>query len=90
CILSSGCTPTKCGRAISDNVVILEGAQRLAELGLSLAGSDGGETYGSFDYTSLLYLSDYGVDFGGGRFVFMDPNNNRTVEAHALSTGRAA
>ncbi|MGH0127926.1 UNVERIFIED_CONTAM: hypothetical protein FKN15_039283 [Acipenser sinensis] len=37
-------------------------------------------TYGSFDYTSLLYLSDYGSDFGGGRFVFMDGVANRTVE----------
>ena len=37
-------------------------------------------TYGSFDYTSLLYLSDYGSDFTGGRFVFMDQNGNRTVE----------
>lgn len=40
-------------------------------------------TYGSFDYTSLLYLSDYGSDFTGGRFVFMDPNGNRTVEPRA-------
>uniref|UniRef100_A0A9J8BQ96 2-oxoglutarate and iron dependent oxygenase domain containing 3 n=1 Tax=Cyprinus carpio carpio TaxID=630221 RepID=A0A9J8BQ96_CYPCA len=154
-----GCTPTKCGRAITDSVVTLEEAQklrRLAERGLSLAGSDGGasildlhsgalsmgkqfvniyrdvrsriqkiiaetfgldskqmyltkptffsrinstsaktthdeywhphidkETYGSFDYTSLLYLSDYGLEFGGGRFVFMDPSSNRTVEPRA-------
>lgn len=173
-----GCTPTKCGRAVSDNVVTLEEAQnlrRLAEQGLSLAGSDGGasildlhsgalsmgkqfvnvyryfkdqirdvfteedfqlysdvrgriqmaiaetfgldssqmyltkptffsrinstsaktthdeywhphidkETYGSFDYTSLLYLSDYGVDFGGGRFVFMDSSSNKSVEPRA-------
>ncbi|XP_068161993.1 2-oxoglutarate and iron-dependent oxygenase domain-containing protein 3 [Antennarius striatus] len=40
-------------------------------------------TYGSFDYTSLLYLSDYGIDFTGGRFVFMDQNGNRTVEPRA-------
>uniref|UniRef100_A0A3Q3VX23 Fe2OG dioxygenase domain-containing protein n=1 Tax=Mola mola TaxID=94237 RepID=A0A3Q3VX23_MOLML len=40
-------------------------------------------TYGSFDYTSLLYLSDYGSDFTGGRFVFMDQNSNRTVEPRA-------
>uniref|UniRef100_A0A668TI81 Fe2OG dioxygenase domain-containing protein n=1 Tax=Oreochromis aureus TaxID=47969 RepID=A0A668TI81_OREAU len=40
-------------------------------------------TYGSFDYTSLLYLSDYGSDFTGGRFVFMDQNGNRTVEPRA-------
>ncbi|XP_076154600.1 2-oxoglutarate and iron-dependent oxygenase domain-containing protein 3 [Alosa pseudoharengus] len=40
-------------------------------------------TYGSFDYTSLLYLSDYGSDFGGGRFIFMDASGNRTVEPRA-------
>ncbi|XP_075313225.1 2-oxoglutarate and iron-dependent oxygenase domain-containing protein 3-like [Odontesthes bonariensis] len=40
-------------------------------------------TYGSFDYTSLLYLSDYGSDFTGGRFVFMDENGTRTVEPRA-------
>ncbi|KAG7491686.1 hypothetical protein MATL_G00006820 [Megalops atlanticus] len=40
-------------------------------------------TYGSFDYTSLLYLSDYGSDFGGGRFIFMDTDGNRTVEPRA-------
>ncbi|XP_076855310.1 2-oxoglutarate and iron-dependent oxygenase domain-containing protein 3 [Brachyhypopomus gauderio] len=40
-------------------------------------------TYGSFDYTSLLYLTDYNVDFGGGRFIFMDQNGNRTVEPRA-------
>uniref|UniRef100_A0A8C7KAW8 2-oxoglutarate and iron dependent oxygenase domain containing 3 n=1 Tax=Oncorhynchus kisutch TaxID=8019 RepID=A0A8C7KAW8_ONCKI len=40
-------------------------------------------TYGSFDYTSLLYLSDYGTDFTGGRFIFMDSNGNRTVEPRA-------
>ncbi|XP_072522907.1 2-oxoglutarate and iron-dependent oxygenase domain-containing protein 3 isoform X2 [Salminus brasiliensis] len=173
-----GCTPKKCGRAVTDSVVTKEEAQalkRLAERGLSLGGSDGGAsildlhsgalsmgkkfvniyryfsdqirdvfteedfklyrdvrgriqsviaeafgldssqmyltkptffsrinstdaktthdeywhphidkvTYGSFDYTSLLYLTDYGVDFGGGRFIFMDPNSNRTVEPRA-------
>uniref|UniRef100_A0A8C2UE05 2-oxoglutarate and iron dependent oxygenase domain containing 3 n=1 Tax=Coturnix japonica TaxID=93934 RepID=A0A8C2UE05_COTJA len=41
------------------------------------------ETYGSFDYTSLLYLSDYAEDFGGGRFVFMDAGSNKTVEPQA-------
>lgn len=44
-------------------------------------------TYGSFDYTSLLYLSDYLDDFGGGRFVFMEEGVNRTVEPRA---GRAS
>uniref|UniRef100_A0A8C0ED05 2-oxoglutarate and iron dependent oxygenase domain containing 3 n=1 Tax=Bubo bubo TaxID=30461 RepID=A0A8C0ED05_BUBBB len=40
-------------------------------------------TYGSFDYTSLLYLSDYTEDFGGGRFVFMDTGSNKTIEPRA-------
>ncbi|XP_006886185.1 PREDICTED: 2-oxoglutarate and iron-dependent oxygenase domain-containing protein 3 [Elephantulus edwardii] len=40
-------------------------------------------TYGSFDYTSLLYLSDYMEDFGGGRFVFMEERANKTVEPRA-------
>lgn len=43
-------------------------------------------TYGSFDYTSLLYLSDYLDDFGGGRFVFVEEGANKTVEPRA---GRA-
>lgn len=38
------------------------------------------ETYGSFHYTSLLYLADYGRDFHGGRFVFLGPERNITVE----------
>ncbi|XP_074475256.1 2-oxoglutarate and iron-dependent oxygenase domain-containing protein 3 [Sebastes fasciatus] len=173
-----GCTPQKCGRAVTDGVVSREEAEvlkRLAERGLALAGSEGGAsildlhsgalsmgkqfvniyryfgdqigdvftqedfllyrnvrgriqaviaetfgldptlmyltkptffsrinstiaktqhdeywhphidkvTYGSFDYTSLLYLSDYGSDFTGGRFIFMDQNGNRTVEPRA-------
>ncbi|XP_051694758.1 2-oxoglutarate and iron-dependent oxygenase domain-containing protein 3 isoform X3 [Oryctolagus cuniculus] len=40
-------------------------------------------TYGSFDYTSLLYLSDYLEDFGGGRFVFVEEGANKTVEPRA-------
>lgn len=43
-------------------------------------------TYGSFDYTSLLYLSDYLDDFGGGRFVFVEEGANRTVEPRAGRT----
>lgn len=30
------------------------------------------ETYSSFHYTSLLYLNDFGKDFTGGRFAFID------------------
>jgi len=42
-------------------------------------------TYESFHYTSLLYLSDHGVEFEGGRLVFLDgpldkPTNNVTLE----------
>jgi hypothetical protein len=39
------------------------------------------ETYEAFHYTSLLYLNDYGIDFQGGRFLFLDlDSTNRTVE----------
>ncbi|XP_037522755.1 2-oxoglutarate and iron-dependent oxygenase domain-containing protein 3 [Rhipicephalus sanguineus] len=39
------------------------------------------EQYGSFHYTSLLYLTDYNADFGGGRLVFVDgTRGNATVE----------
>ncbi|XP_039262518.2 2-oxoglutarate and iron-dependent oxygenase domain-containing protein 3-like [Styela clava] len=31
--------------------------------------------YGSFDYTSLLYLTSYKKDFEGGRFIFDDANS---------------
>ncbi|WAQ96774.1 OGFD3-like protein [Mya arenaria] len=37
-------------------------------------------TYGSFFYTSLLYLTTYGTDFTGGRFIFTDQGHNMTVE----------
>jgi hypothetical protein len=30
------------------------------------------ETYENFHYTSLLYLTDLGIDFKGGSFVFVD------------------
>lgn len=38
------------------------------------------DTYESFHYTSLLYLSDYEQDFTGGRFNFVDENRNMTIE----------
>ncbi|XP_076035508.1 2-oxoglutarate and iron-dependent oxygenase domain-containing protein 3-like isoform X2 [Oratosquilla oratoria] len=38
------------------------------------------DTYESFHYTSLLYLTDYGFDFDGGRFIFVDKEGNKTVE----------
>lgn len=33
------------------------------------------ETYPTFHYTSLLYLTDHGDDFEGGEFVFVDGND---------------
>ncbi|XP_074648552.1 2-oxoglutarate and iron-dependent oxygenase domain-containing protein 3-like [Tubulanus polymorphus] len=38
------------------------------------------ETYGTFHYTSLLYLTDYDKDFTGGRFIFVDKSKNITIE----------
>ncbi|GLV40807.1 hypothetical protein CBL_13690 [Carabus blaptoides fortunei] len=39
------------------------------------------ETYQSFHYTSLLYLSDYEQDFTGGRLIWIDsPKVNITLE----------
>ena len=40
------------------------------------------ETYPSFHYTSLLYLTDFGEDFKGGEFVFVDSSDktNKTIE----------
>ena len=35
--------------------------------------------YGSFDYTALIYLTTYGNDFEGGRFIF-DGKHNVTIE----------
>lgn len=40
-------------------------------------------TYKTFYYTSLLYLSEYGADFMGGRFTFIDKRSNKTVEPKA-------
>ncbi|CAG0892539.1 unnamed protein product, partial [Darwinula stevensoni] len=38
------------------------------------------EVYDDFHYTSLLYLSNYGDDFTGGRFMYIDQDGvNRTV-----------
>ncbi|CAG2171379.1 unnamed protein product [Oppiella nova] len=36
-------------------------------------------TYKSFHFTSLLYLSTYGEDFSGGRFLFTDETSNNTI-----------
>ncbi|KAK3712194.1 hypothetical protein QZH41_006453 [Actinostola sp. cb2023] len=43
------------------------------------------ETYGSFYYTSLVYLTDFAKNFTGGRFIFVDKNSNHTIEPR---TGR--
>ncbi|XP_014671387.1 PREDICTED: 2-oxoglutarate and iron-dependent oxygenase domain-containing protein 3-like isoform X2 [Priapulus caudatus] len=45
------------------------------------------ETYGSFFYTSLLYLTNHNIDYTGGRFIFNDADANRTVEPR---TGRVS
>ena len=34
-------------------------------------------TYPEFHYTSLLYLTDHGLDFKGGEFIFVDEKLNR-------------
>lgn len=47
---------------------------------MSLLSFSEQKTYETFDYTSLLYLTDYDVDFKGGRFVFIDDKANSTVE----------
>ncbi|XP_037029477.1 2-oxoglutarate and iron-dependent oxygenase domain-containing protein 3-like [Bradysia coprophila] len=49
------------------------------------------ETYGSFHYTSLLYLSDFGKDFNGGRFVFEDgAEHNKTLYTIEPKKGRVS
>jgi len=37
------------------------------------------DTYVSFHYTSLLYLSNHGSDFEGGRFKFLESDNSTVV-----------
>ena len=32
-----------------------------------------------YDYSALLYLSDYGSDFEGGKFAFEDEDGTTTV-----------
>ncbi|XP_037959568.1 2-oxoglutarate and iron-dependent oxygenase domain-containing protein 3-like [Teleopsis dalmanni] len=49
------------------------------------------ETYESFHYTSLLYLTTYKKDFGGGRFVFVDgTHKNRTTSIIEPKLGRVS
>eukprot|EP01120_Amphizonella_sp_Union-15-10_P017019 TRINITY_DN9302_c0_g1_i1.p1 TRINITY_DN9302_c0_g1~~TRINITY_DN9302_c0_g1_i1.p1 ORF type:complete len:317 (-),score=33.57 TRINITY_DN9302_c0_g1_i1:42-992(-) len=36
------------------------------------------QTYGTFIYTSLLYLNDYGKDYEGGEFEFVDKETRET------------
>jgi len=33
-----------------------------------------------YDYSGLLYLADYGDDFTGGLFEFIDKEHTRTIE----------
>ena len=42
------------------------------------------EQYGTFEATALIYLSDWGRDFDGGEFVFMDAAANRTGESNRV------
>ncbi|CAG2123425.1 unnamed protein product, partial [Medioppia subpectinata] len=37
------------------------------------------QTYKSFHYTSLLYLSTFGEDFTAGRFIFADKELNKSI-----------
>lgn len=49
------------------------------------------ETYPSFHYTSLLYLTTYNQDFKGGRFIFVDGNEeNRATSAIEPKKGRVS
>ncbi|XP_075149388.1 2-oxoglutarate and iron-dependent oxygenase domain-containing protein 3-like isoform X1 [Haematobia irritans] len=49
------------------------------------------ETYPSFHYTSLLYLTTFNKDFKGGRFVFVDGNaENRTTSSIEPKKGRVS
>lgn len=43
------------------------------------------KTYESFHYTSLLYLSDFGTDFKGGRFRFIDGSEAEAEKARKFS-----
>ena len=38
-----------------------------------------------YDYSGLLYLSNYGTDFEGGRFAFLDSEEDNPAFGHALS-----
>ncbi|KAM7351178.1 2-oxoglutarate and iron-dependent oxygenase domain-containing protein 3-like isoform 2-T5 [Cochliomyia hominivorax] len=49
------------------------------------------ETYPSFHYTSLLYLTTLNKDFKGGRFIFVDGiDKNRTTSAIEPKKGRVS
>ena len=45
------------------------------------------ETYPNFHYTSLLYLTDFGVDFSGGEFVFVDSHDKLNRYPSGLPLG---
>ena len=38
------------------------------------------EQYGTFEATALIYLSEWGDEFEGGEFVFVDTAANRTID----------
>ncbi|XP_061401220.1 2-oxoglutarate and iron-dependent oxygenase domain-containing protein 3-like [Musca vetustissima] len=49
------------------------------------------ETYPSFHYTSLLYLTSFKKDFKGGRFIFVDgQGENRTISSVEPKRGRVS
>lgn len=48
------------------------------------------QTYESFHYTSLLYLSGYKKEFTGGRFVFIDGPENKTHSIVEPKRGRVS
>lgn len=47
------------------------------------------DEYPSFHYTTLLYLNDFGKDFLGGRFIFVDDTKtNKTISSIEPRAGR--
>ena len=43
------------------------------------------ETYSSFHFTSVLYLSDYHRDFTSGRFMFIDKGSKVSLHLNLLN-----
>ncbi|KAI9025565.1 2OG-Fe(II) oxygenase superfamily-domain-containing protein [Hyaloraphidium curvatum] len=47
------------------------------------------EQYGTFAYTGLLYLANFGDDFAGGEFVFLDPDPSGAKTRRSVVEPRA-